>query len=182
MGKALPCLLNLEQHLFSQWFSFLHLGQSLGGLVLIAPPLSGERRVCQGKRHCFRMCPGLPQLKHLTLYFWEAFKVFKAAILALCWIVPTFWQAFKYSIVPPCSLMGLIIAWQSLLALSKASCFKMIFRRDVSLRLRSTASFNLLINWAHSSVGPCNIFTKDPSEVELSILAHALIAFLKNPV
>ena len=75
MGKALPCLSNLEQHSLSQ-----HLGQSPGGLVLIAPPLSGERRVCQGKRHCFRMCPGLPQLKHLTLYFWEAFKVSKAAL------------------------------------------------------------------------------------------------------
>ena len=71
--------------LFTPWAEPARRGWGVGwGLVLIAPPLSGERRVCQGKRHCFRMCPGLPQLKHLTLYFWEAFKVFKAAILALC--------------------------------------------------------------------------------------------------
>ena len=153
-----------------------------GGLSFNSPSFVRRKTCLSRQATLIPHVSWLAQLKHLTLDFWETFKVSKAAILALCWIVPTFWQAFKYSIVPPCSLMGLIIAWQSLLALSKASCFKMIFRRDVSLRLRSTASFNLLINWAHSSVGPCNIFTKDPSEVELSILAHALIAFLKNPV
>ena len=83
---------------------------------------------------------------------------------------------FQYSITPPCPLMGLIIAWQSSLALSKANCFKIISHKDASSRLWSMASLNLSINWVYFSVGPCNIFTKDPLEVELSILAHALIA------
>ena len=95
----------------------------------------------------------LAQLKHLTLDFWETFKVSKAAILALCWIVPTFLQAFKYSTTPPCSLIDLIIAWQSSLELSKASCFKMISRKDASLRLinglfQFTNKLSIFFSWS----------------------------------
>ena len=79
---------------------------------------------CVGRRHCFFIWPGFPQLKHLVLSAFCTLKVCNAANFALWDIDLMSLYAFKYSIREPVSRIGLSTDRHSSLAFSKASCLK----------------------------------------------------------